>query len=70
MKIKIYPEIYHWLLPYFFPLQAIGEFVLTNQHIEIKDRGKIFSINEGYAQYWDDAVKEYVHEKKFPEVSQ
>ncbi|XP_072038306.1 fructose-1,6-bisphosphatase 1-like [Amphiura filiformis] len=46
---------------------AIGEFVLTNRLIEIKERGKIFSINEGYAQYWDAAVAEYVKNKKFPE---
>uniref|UniRef100_A0A4D5R9T2 Fructose-1,6-bisphosphatase isozyme 2 n=1 Tax=Scolopendra viridis TaxID=118503 RepID=A0A4D5R9T2_SCOVI len=45
---------------------AIGEFILTEPNIRIKPRGKIYSINEGYAQYWDDATKEYVDEKKFP----
>jgi hypothetical protein len=29
---------------------------------------KIYSINEGYAKYWDRATTEYVHEKKFPQV--
>ncbi|XP_071964878.1 fructose-1,6-bisphosphatase 1-like [Antedon mediterranea] len=46
---------------------AIGEFVLTDRSIMMKTRGKIFSINEGYAQYWDDATKEYIHSKKFPD---
>ena len=51
------------------PYQAIGEFVLTDRDIRIKPRGKIFSINEGYAQYWDEALAEYVKSKKFPAVS-
>ena len=31
-----------------------------------KPRGKIFSINEGYAKYWDDATKQYIQNKKDP----
>ncbi|XP_054756567.2 fructose-1,6-bisphosphatase 1-like [Lytechinus pictus] len=46
---------------------AIGEFVLTDRDMKIKPRGKIFSINEGYAMYWDESIKEYVKSKKFPE---
>lgn len=46
---------------------AIGEFVLTDPNMTIKPRGKIYSINEGYGKYWGDAVKEYIHKKKFPE---
>ena len=46
--------------------QSIGEFVLTHPDIRIPPRGKIFSINEGYAQYWDEPVTEYVHQCKFP----
>lgn len=46
---------------------SVGEFVLTERNLKIKKRGKIFSINEGYAQYWDKAVTEYVKRKKFPE---
>lgn len=30
----------------------------------IPKRGKIYSINEGYTQLWDDCVREYVSEKK------
>lgn len=46
---------------------AIGEFVLTDPSMKIKPRGKIYSINEGYAQYWDAATTEYIRRKKFPE---
>lgn len=45
---------------------AIGEFVLTDPNIRVKPRGKIYSINEGYAALWDPAVTEYVHSKKHP----
>lgn len=45
---------------------AIGEFVLTDPNMEIKPRGKIYSLNEGYEALWDRAVKEYVHSKKYP----
>lgn len=37
--------------------------------MKIKPRGKIYSINEGYESQWDEAVKKYVHSKKFPQVS-
>lgn len=45
---------------------AIGEFVLTEPDMRIKPRGKIYSINEGYAKYWDGCITEYVESKKFP----
>ena len=32
----------------------------------IKPKGKIYSINEGYAKYWDSPTSEYVAEKKNP----
>jgi len=53
---------------YLFFLQSVGEFVLTERDLKIKPKGKIFSINEGYAKYWDPAIKEYVDRKKFPQV--
>jgi fructose-1,6-bisphosphatase I len=51
---------------------SIGEFILTSPNIQIPKMGekgaqKIYSINEGYAKYWDKATTEYVHSKKFPE---
>jgi len=45
---------------------AIGEFILTDPNMTIPKRGKIYSINEGYESQWDEAIKEYVHEKKYP----
>ncbi|XP_013396230.1 fructose-1,6-bisphosphatase isozyme 2 isoform X1 [Lingula anatina] len=47
---------------------AIGEFILTQRNIQIKPRGKIFSVNEGYAKFWDPAMKEYVENKKYPKT--
>ncbi|KAF7250623.1 Fructose-1,6-bisphosphatase isozyme 2 [Varanus komodoensis] len=46
---------------------AIGEFILVNRDVKIKKKGKIYSINEGYATYFDPAVTEYLKKKKFPE---
>ena len=37
--------------------------------MKIPSRGKIYSINEGYTQYWDESVKEYIHKCKYPDVS-
>lgn len=45
---------------------AIGEFLLTERDMKIKPRGKIYSLNEGYEMYWDDATREYVNSKKRP----
>lgn len=36
--------------------------------MQIKPRGKIYSINEGYESQWDSAVKQYVNDKKNPQV--
>lgn len=38
--------------------------------VRIKKKGKIYSLNEGYAKYFDAATSEYVQKKKFPEVSE
>lgn len=43
---------------------SIGEFVLTDPNMRVKEKGKIYSLNEGYANLWDPAVSEYVHGKK------
>lgn len=47
---------------------ALGEFILTDPDMKVKPRGKIYSINEGYAGVWDPAVTEYVQAKKFPKT--
>lgn len=46
---------------------SVGEFVMADRNMKIKPKGKIFSINEGYAKYWNPAVTEYVKRKKFPQ---
>lgn len=43
---------------------TIGEFILTNRDMHIKPRGKIYSVNEGYARDWDPAVTAYVRRVK------
>lgn len=48
---------------------SIGEFVLTDPNMKIPTRGKIYSVNEGNESQFDDAVKEYIKEKKYPSVS-
>jgi len=45
---------------------AIGEFLLTDPNMKVPARGKIYSINEGYANNWDPAIKEYVESRKNP----
>lgn len=37
--------------------------------MKIKKKGKIYSLNEGYAQYFYPDVTEYLKKKKFPEVT-
>ena len=37
--------------------------------MKIPSRCKIYSINEGYTQYWDESVKQYIHKCKYPDVS-
>ncbi|KAM6985683.1 fructose-1,6-bisphosphatase 1b [Aplochiton taeniatus] len=48
---------------------SIGEFILTDRDVKIKKRGKIYSLNEGYAQHFYPDVTEYLQKKKFPEDS-
>lgn len=36
--------------------------------VKIKKKGNIYSLNEGYAKYFDPAITEYLKKKKFPEV--
>nr|XP_015815782.2 fructose-1,6-bisphosphatase 1 [Nothobranchius furzeri] len=46
---------------------ALGEFILVDRDVKIKKRGKIYSLNEGYAKHFEPAVTEYLQKKKFPE---
>ncbi|TRY89564.1 hypothetical protein DNTS_025282 [Danionella cerebrum] len=46
---------------------AIGEFILVDRDVKIKKKGNIYSLNEGYAHYFEPAITEYLQKKKFPE---
>lgn len=52
----------------YISLQAIGEFILVDRDVKIKKKGKIYSLNEGYAQHFYPDVTEYLQKKKYPEV--
>lgn len=60
-----YSELIH---PLAFAFQAIGEFILVDRNVKIKKKGKIYSLNEGYAQHFYPDVTEYIQRKKYPEV--
>ena len=37
--------------------------------MKVKPRGKIYSLNEGYAEAWSEGLKSYIAEKKSTAVS-
>jgi fructose-1,6-bisphosphatase I len=39
---------------------SVGEFLLSHPDIKIPEQGKIYSVNEGYASYWDPATQKIV----------
>lgn len=39
---------------------GVGEFLLSHPDIRIPERGKIYSVNEGYWEYWDTPARECV----------
>ncbi|OWR49727.1 fructose-1,6-bisphosphatase 1 [Danaus plexippus] len=47
---------------------SIGEFILTDPNMRIPEKGKIYSINEGYAAEWSEGLKSYIEEKKRPKT--
>ncbi|XP_068636211.1 fructose-1,6-bisphosphatase, chloroplastic-like [Aristolochia californica] len=52
---------------YAFTLDPMyGEFVLTQEKIQIPKAGKIYSFNEGNYQLWDDNLKKYIDDLKDP----
>ncbi|KAL8254614.1 hypothetical protein R6Q59_032835 [Mikania micrantha] len=52
---------------YAFTLDPMyGEFVLTQEKIQIPKSGKIYSFNEGNYQLWDDKLKKYMDDLKDP----
>jgi len=47
---------------------SIGEFLLSHENIRIPERGKIFSVNETYYNYWTDGVRQLVNYFKSPDT--
>uniref|UniRef100_A0A2P2JB70 fructose-bisphosphatase n=1 Tax=Rhizophora mucronata TaxID=61149 RepID=A0A2P2JB70_RHIMU len=43
-----------------------GEFVLTQECIQLPQAGKIYAFNEGNYQLWDDKLKKYIDDLKDP----
>lgn len=43
---------------------SVGEFLLSHPDMKTPDNGKIYSINEGYWNYWDEPTKEVVRHFK------
>ncbi|XP_047328183.1 fructose-1,6-bisphosphatase, chloroplastic-like [Impatiens glandulifera] len=43
-----------------------GEFVLTQENIQIPKSGKIYSFNEGNYQMWDEKLQNYINDLKDP----
>ncbi|XP_075109233.1 fructose-1,6-bisphosphatase 1, chloroplastic-like [Nicotiana tabacum] len=43
-----------------------GEFILTQENIQIPKAGKIYAFNEGNYQLWDDRLKKYIDRLKEP----
>ena len=39
---------------------SVGEFLLSHENIRIPEKGKIYSLNEGNYQYWDEDTKALV----------
>jgi fructose-1,6-bisphosphatase I len=39
---------------------SYGEFILSHENLTIPKKGKIYSINESYFDYWDEGVRNYV----------
>ncbi|SDB20878.1 fructose-1,6-bisphosphatase I [Desulfonatronum thiosulfatophilum] len=46
---------------------SVGEFLLSHPDIKIPERGKIYSVNEGYWHYWDQATRNAVDYFKNPD---
>jgi fructose-1,6-bisphosphatase I len=45
---------------------GVGEFLLSHPNIRIPEQGKIYSVNEGYAQFWDEPTRRAMDYFKSP----
>jgi len=39
---------------------SLGEFILSNENIQIPDHGPVYSVNEGNFWQWDDSIRNYI----------
>lgn len=46
---------------------SVGEFLLSHPDIRIPETGKVYSVNEAYWHYWDEATREAVSYFKSPD---
>jgi fructose-1,6-bisphosphatase I len=46
---------------------SVGEFLLSHENIRIPARGKIYSVNESYYEYWDERTRALVNYFKTPD---
>ncbi len=40
---------------------SVGEFLLSHENIRIPSKGKIYSVNEGNYNYWDEGMRKYLN---------
>ena len=40
---------------------SVGEFLLSHQNITMPERGKIYSVNEAYTEYWDERTRAVIN---------
>lgn len=43
---------------------AVGEFILTDENLVTPEKGKIYSVNEGNSQAWEEPLKSYISHLK------
>jgi fructose-1,6-bisphosphatase I len=39
---------------------SLGEFILSNENIQVPDHGSIYSVNEGNFWQWDESLRDYI----------
>jgi fructose-1,6-bisphosphatase I len=39
---------------------SLGEFILSDENIQIPNHGPVYSVNEGNFWQWDDSIREYI----------
>jgi fructose-1,6-bisphosphatase I len=40
---------------------SVGEFLLSHQNMTMPERGKIYSVNEAYTEYWDERTRTVIN---------